>query len=750
MAPKSLLLEMRRTAFWHSDISRTPIEHLVEFLLTGTLFPSTIPGVEDLAEQVLRFDPRHIRVLVLGGGTGMSTIVGGNSQMPDWPEQPHLGMKKDFPHLTSVVCTTDDGGSTGLLLRSFPIIGVGDIRKLLLSSIIPKNLQKKYHLGDQETNQLVHMIHGLFNHRFPKEPVSFSKVSNPLLSIPQDLRKACPKVLADSFRELGTYISPGAGRPTISPAGHSMGNLLLASAIFKAAKGRIHRSPGLREIQNGINHIASLIGVPVNRIHAATSTPGQLKFRYANGIEVYGQCKSAFARRDSPVEKVTAVFSHHPVVSIEILKAIKDADLIIYAPGSLYTSIIPVLQLEPIAAAIRANRRALKILGANSWIQEGETDISLKNQGRGFLVSELVEAYDRNISHGIRGLIDVVLSANLEHIPGNILRNYAIEGKSPIHLDRLPVEAMGVHPVEATLFSQEQQVKSQVIHHDPRRFALAIRTLLYADKYLQKKKGFNLRSTKALKLSRSGRQRRQDTRPLTHAPLPCRYMKSIEDTLSDKVFHPNRLRDFFVELAWENRDIQPSHLDFFDGVQVLPAEKWNRSTAWDNVLGYFDPKDRYLKLHHSLLCNPSRLREDSLIALGESLLGRYMEKRRWIKQNGFHCYEIVLRSPLEQKSYLTDAQLHTYLSLARMVPDAADSRIFRITINKDEGFLPPGLRFGLLYAWYLSGKGLTMEYEMALLRWPIKSLIPLHVKNSLRKESMIRFFRTEIFGHKDN
>jgi hypothetical protein len=82
-----------------------------------------------------------------------------------------------------------------------------------------------------------------------------------------------------------------------------------------------------------------------------------------------------------------------------------------------------------------------------------------------------------------------------------------------------------------------------------------------------------------------------------------------------------------------------------------------------------------------------------------------------------------------------------------MIPDPVDDRVFRITINSDGGFLPPGLLFGLLYAWYLTGNGFTMEYEMTLLRWPLKSLIPLHAKDRLRKEALVAFFRTEIFGH---
>jgi uncharacterized cofD-like protein len=746
---KSLLSELHRTTFWQPDASRTPIEHLVEYLLTGTLASNVSPGIEDLAEQVLRFDLRSTRVVVLGGGTGLSTIVGGNSQMPDWPDQMNAGVKQEFPHLHSIVCTTDDGGSTGRLLKTLPMIGIGDLRKLLISSILPGNLQRKYGLGEQETRNLVRMIHSLLNYRFPEEALGVEGLANPLLAIPPDLRRACPKPMADSLCRLGACLSQEGSGPKILPAGHALGNLLLTAAIFMAPHGPTDCTPGLREIQSGVDHIADLIGAPVGQIHAATATPGQLKFRYADGVEVYGQSKSAQARRDAPVERVVTEFVRKPIVSAAVQNSIAEADLIIYAPGSLYTSIIPILQLEPIALAIRSNRRALKVLGANSWIQEGETDISLKNQGRGFLVSELIEAYDRNTPYGIDGLFDVVLSANLEHVPGNILRNYALEGKSPIHMDRAQVEATGVQPVEATLFSPEHQRKTRVIHHDARRFTLAIRTLLYADRCLKGEKGYALRRARALKMhpagSAQGKFRRAKPK---RGRLLCDYLNSIKEALRNKDFRPNELRDSLVELAWENRDILPSHLRFFSGGLVIPARAWHRSTEWDNVLGYYDPQDRYLKLHEELLANPSRLREDLLVAIGESLLGQYIEKRRWIDQQGARCYEITLKPAARQQCYLTDSQLHTYLRLARMTPDPVDSRIYRITINKDGGFLPPGLLFGLLYAWYLSGSGLTMKYEMTLLRWPLKSLIPLHAKDRIRKEALVTFFRTEVFGHK--
>jgi uncharacterized cofD-like protein len=738
--------ELPKKVSWQPDASRTPIEHLVEYLLTGTLASNAPSETGNLAEQVMSTNLQKTHVVVLGGGTGLSTIIGGNSQMPDWPDQPCLGMKQLFPSLNSIVCTTDDGGSTGLLLKSLPMIGIGDLRKILISSILLRNLQQHYGLGEQQARNLIRTIHSLFNYRFSKEIPDFKPLADPLLLVSTDLKAASPPPFVESLRELGAYISPGGLGPTISPAGHSMGNLLLASAIFRAARGRMNSPPCSREIQSGIDCIAVLIGAPVGHIHAATATPGQLRFRYANGVEVCGQSKSSQARRDSPVERVLVEFIGRPFLSAKVQRSITNADLIVYAPGSLYTSIIPLLQLDPIVAAIRSNRRALKVLAANSWVQEGETDISLKNRGRGFLVSELIEAYDRNIPLGINGLIDVVLSANLEHIPGNILRNYALEGKSPIHMDRSQVEALGVHPIEATLFSPERQERTRVIHHDPERFALAIRALLYADKFLKKKKGYSLRTPGKSLISLAGNKKPSAKQVPGQSLLLCTYLQSIQEALKDKDFQSASLRDFFTELVWSNRDILPSHLKFFRGLRIVPINEWNRSTEWDNILGFFDPQDCYLKLRSDLLAYPSKLQNDLLVAIGESLLGQYIEESWWIRQHGARRYEILLRSAEHRECYLADSQLQTYLKLARMAPDLLNPRIYRITINIDGGFLPPGLLFGLLYAWYLSGQGITMEYEMSLFRWPLKSLIPLHAKDRIRKEALVTFFRTQVFG----
>ena len=61
----------------------------------------------------------HKKVVVLGGGTGISYLLRG---------------LKDFPlDITAVITVSDNGRSTGKLRREFNIPAIGDIRKVITS-----------------------------------------------------------------------------------------------------------------------------------------------------------------------------------------------------------------------------------------------------------------------------------------------------------------------------------------------------------------------------------------------------------------------------------------------------------------------------------------------------------------------------------------------------------------------------------------------------------------------------------------
>jgi len=731
-----------------SPSTRTPLEHLVELVLNGSDRAYDVT-LQEQAQLVKRYDASDTRVVILGGGTGLSTVVGGNSAHPDWRERPFLGLKEEFRVLDVVVCTTDDGGSTGRLVEQLPMIGIGDLRKSCLSSVRAPALCRRYGVDDTGAHQIAAWLQYVFNYRFDTRSADLSILTDPTRAAPAPLRAACPPELATHLATLGRRVAPGGAGPHIDPAGHCLGNLLLTAAVFETS-GASDRYASLDELRRGVDVVARAVGSAPGRLHAATATPGQLKFRYANGVEVYGQRKAALARRGFPVETVVAEFVDDPTVSEDLCHAIRQADLIVYAPGSVFSSIIPVLQLDPIVAAIRDNRRALKILGANFWIQQGETDLSLHRMGRGFRVSELIEAYDRNVPGGASGLFHVVLCANLEHIPGNILRNYALEGKRPIYLDRSRVEQMGLQPVEATLYSRAQVGSREVVHHDPGNFALALRALLYARRFPGTIGGPSLEPSRWMQPPRHMRTLRASPRSCTR--VLCAQRRDLERCLAQKAFEPESLHQTMLELAWQNRDITPRHLDYFSSVRCVRHSAWQRGTEWDSVLGYYNPSDRCIEVHEQLLDQTDALRENLLVALGESLLGNYIDSRRWVRGPpttcGCRCYEIRLRPPEERRCLLTDEQLRSYLRLARMTPDPHEPLVHRISLNADEGFLPSGLLFGLLYAWYLdSSYSPMMEYEMSLLRWPTASLMPHHAQEQARRQTLVRFFCEDIFGH---
>ena len=738
-------------------------EQLVEaVLLSGTPGVVLPERLRALVRGVLDFDCNPVRVVVLGGGTGLSTVVGGNSRLAGWPANPNLGLKQVFPNLDVVVCTTDDGGATGELLKQLPMIGIGDLRKLCLSMVEPGNLRRRYGLDGGRAQALVRVLHSVFNHRFPREGASAGEAEDPLLAAPAPLRDACPEPLRDLLRAVGRFVTPGGGGPAVEVGGQCLGNLLLTSAIFAETGGEFRSPPAMAAIRRGIDRIADAIGARPGRLHPATAAPGQLVFRYANGVELHGQSKSATSRRGVAVDRVYPEFYGVPEVPAEVLRMVREADLILLAPGSLYTSSIPTLQVPGIASAIRENRTALKVLGANLWVEKGETDIAHEDRGRGFRVSEILDAYERNVPGGRAGLFNVVLAANLQHLSGDVLRNYALEGKKPIYLDRRTVEAMDVEAVESTIFSVEHGRQSGFIHHDPKKFALAIRALLFAREH--GRLGRTLASAGleggapaagaaggtpagGLGAGAAVAGHRAGPQPL------CDYWAGITSTLGRKRFQPDGIREVLRDIAWRNRDIQARHFDLVAGARVVPAAEWKRNTEWDSVLGYYDPEDRCLRIHEQVLEDPNRLQGNLLVALGESLLGRYVQERSWARLEGAHGwgarrYEIRLLPPGERDCLLGDARLHEYLALARMVPHPEDRERYGITLNDGEGFLPPGLLFGLMYAWYLDNScAAIMENEMAILHWPEATLIPSQAHEYRRKKALVAFFREAVFGH---
>ncbi|QNI30322.1 uridine diphosphate-N-acetylglucosamine-binding protein YvcK [Alloacidobacterium dinghuense] len=94
----------------------------------------------------------NLRVVAMGGGTGLSTLLRGfkryvpspGATQPEYDDYPCL-----ISHLAAVVTVTDDGGSSGRLRKDFNMLPPGDLRNCMVA------------LSEDE-----HLISRLFRHRF--------------------------------------------------------------------------------------------------------------------------------------------------------------------------------------------------------------------------------------------------------------------------------------------------------------------------------------------------------------------------------------------------------------------------------------------------------------------------------------------------------------------------------------------------------------------------------------------------------
>src|SRR5262249_60532644 len=82
---------------------------------------------------------RGLRVVAIGGGTGLSTILKGLKHYAFDPgERAPEGCF--IADLTAVVTVSDDGGSSGRLRRELNILPPGDVRNCLVAGAADENL----------------------------------------------------------------------------------------------------------------------------------------------------------------------------------------------------------------------------------------------------------------------------------------------------------------------------------------------------------------------------------------------------------------------------------------------------------------------------------------------------------------------------------------------------------------------------------------------------------------------------------
>ena len=736
----------------HTDLR----EKFIELVLNGEP-PSQDPQIASLfrgLSQAIHDQPVDgVKVVVFGGGTGLANVIGGDCRSDGWVKKPFCGLKEVFPRTRSVVCVTDDGGSTGELLKDLPLVAIGDIRHVLLSSIQLNNLQRRYQLSVPRSYVVASVLAGLFNFRFVAGPGDVNALigqSGANISLlPDALRQYLFGLITD------LYADPRLAKILRRP--HCLGNLIVVSAIYRELPQGLSEEQLMESQQYlheaiflGLSELAVILGASRQAVLPCTSTPSQLRIRYSNGIQTSGEAKSSQARRGFPVDSVHVDFCDEPLLYSTITKDIAEADILILAPGSLYSSIIPVFKVPGMAQAVRDNTKALKVLVSNLWVQAGETDLSFADPERKFHVSDMIKAYERNIPGGTHGLFNEVLCLSLKDVPASIIQNYAVEGKVPIYLDRDVVQGQGYIPVECGIFSKEALAERRVIQHDPATLALAVKAL-----YVGRGLFGNGRQAMADDTTKP-----QRSLPSRHTQLPCRKYRLIREAVAnyrferscerEGLFPVDTVRAEIGEIIWRHYDIPLAHLQYTSGICCVDLAEWPRDQQWDNVYSFYDPVDRLLKIRDDQFASRVKLETAFLIALGESLLGDYARLKTItkVKKDGLvlgKAYHLHLNSVENCTCYFTRAELAEYLLLSRMCATPDPLHYTRL-VNGEEGFTPPGLLLGLTYAWYLENRlASPIEYKMSAIKIPKADLIPEQKKMIDRRSRLISFFREVVF-----
>ena len=310
--------------------------------------------------------PTQPRIAVIGGGTGLSTML--------------RGLKRYSSRITAIVTVADDGGGSGVLREELGMLPPGDIRNCICA------------LANTEPT-----MDQLMNYRFTE------------------------------------------GRL----AGQSLGNLMLAA---------LNDITG--SFEEAVNRMSDVLAI-TGRVLPVSSENVQLEAVFDDGSTVVGQSKIAVEKRRTGrrIDRVRLI-PEYPNAIPEALDAIREADLVVIGPGSLYTSIAPNLITKDVAKAI-AESTALKVYVLNVMTQPGETD--------GYAASDHIQAlFDLSGEK----LFHICLANSLP-IPAALAEKYAAEGSEPVRIDEERVAKQGVELLHAPV----AKIKGDLVRHDPEALA---------------------------------------------------------------------------------------------------------------------------------------------------------------------------------------------------------------------------------------------------------------------------------------
>ena len=216
--------------------------------------------------------------------------------------------------------------------------------------------------------------------------------------------------------------------------GHSFGNLFIAAMT------------GVTQSFDRALVESSRVLAVHGRIVPATMANLRLSVKLKSGQVIHGESKVVEAQ--GGIERLMIdppEAEAHPMA----IEALKEAQLIVVGPGSLYTSILPNLMVKGITEAIRSSS-ATKVYVSNIATQEGETE--------GYSV---IDHHDALTRHTFPGIVDNMLANdNLRELGPNFFG-------TPVRYNGEPLNGTSLH-------LQDLIDSAHPVRHDSHKLARSI------------------------------------------------------------------------------------------------------------------------------------------------------------------------------------------------------------------------------------------------------------------------------------
>ncbi len=307
-----------------------------------------------------------MRVVAIGGGTGLSTLL--------------RGLKKFDVDIAAVVAVTDEGGSSGILRRELKVPPPGDVRNNFIA------------LSENEE-----LLEKIFNFRFKDGSLK----------------------------------------------GHAVGNIILAALTMITGS-----------LSMAIESLSELLAIR-GKIFPVSNELVRLVAEMDDGSKIIGETNIT-----SSGKRIKRVSLDRDVEAFpEAIMAIKEADVVILGPGSLYTSVIANLLVKGVKEALKESKADI-IYVANLMTQPGETS--------GMKLSDHLGEIEKYLERKV----DLIV-ANSGRPPKDVLKRYELEGYKMLQLDleNIDREIIVGHFLKVIKDPFDGNLK---VRHDPEKLAKSI------------------------------------------------------------------------------------------------------------------------------------------------------------------------------------------------------------------------------------------------------------------------------------